>query len=158
MDELPDTPKLRARQIRPPVEAAIQLIVTRAVTIAEAAESVGMKGRSLAKALRRGHVADRLACVRREWMESQTSKAWVGVAELADRACSEDVRLKALRTILEAAGELGGGKRDDVARPGVAVQIITNVGGDPNKLSVHATGVVEAPPYCPRLTRSDVDE
>lgn len=145
MDALPNVKPPRARQIRPPVEAAIQLIVSRAVTIAEAAQAVGMQGPSLTKALRRPHVSDRLTHVKREWMANQTQKAWVGVAELSTGAASEDVRLKALRTILEAAGELGGRRNDDVPRPGVAVQIITGP-ADATRVSV-TNGVIEAVPY-----------
>jgi hypothetical protein len=149
MDALPEVKKARARQIRPPVEAAIQLIVSRAVTIAEAAQSVGMQGPSLAKALRRPHVSDRLASVRREWMESQTFKAWVGVAELADGAASEDTRLKALRTILEAAGELGPNRRDDGSRPATLVQIITHARPERHQVTIQRGGVIEAAPYDP---------
>jgi len=150
MDALPDVTKPRARQIRPPVEAAIQLIVSRAVTIAEAAESVGMQGPSLAKALRRPHVSDRLASVKREWLDSRTAKAWIGVADLADNAQSEDTRLRALRTILEAAGELGANRRDDAPRAGVAIQIITSGGSERGQVTIQTSGVIEAEPYSPR--------
>lgn len=150
MDALPEIIKPRARQIRPPVEAAIQLIVSRAVTIAEAAESVGMQGPSLAKALRRPHISDRLRYVKREWLESKTAKAWIGVVDLADNAQSEDTRLRALRTILEAAGELGPNRRDDAPQLGVAVQIITNVGSERGQVTIQTSGVIEAEPYSPR--------
>lgn len=149
MDALPDFKKPRARQIRPPVEAAIQLIVARAVTIAEAAESVGMQGPSLAKALRRPHISERLASVRREWMESKTLKAWIGVADLAEKACSEDTRLKALRTILEAAGELVSNRRDEGPRAATLVQIITHAGLERHQVTIQSGGVIEAAPYDP---------
>lgn len=145
MQTLPEIKKPRARQIRPPVETAIQLIVTRAVTIAEAAESVGMQAPSLAKALRRPHVSERVTRVRREWMESQTSKAWLTVADLAAGAASEDVRLKSCRTILEAAGELGPNRRDDTPRAIAGVQII--LAGGERTITVNDKGVMEADPF-----------
>lgn len=148
MDDLPDVKQTRAKQIRPPVEAAIQLIVTQAVSIAEAAESVGMKGRSLAVALRRPHIKARVADVRRAWLDSETAKARLSIAHLAVHAASEDVRHKAARTLLEMAGELGAHRRDD--RPpagGVLVQIVA-APAEPERLTVvSSSGVIEAPPF-----------
>lgn len=82
-------------------------------------------------------------------MESQTFKAWVGVAELADGAASEDTRLKALRTILEAAGELGPNRRDDGLRTATLVQIITHAGPERHQVTIQSGGVIEAAPYDP---------
>lgn len=155
MDALPEVKKARARQIRPPVEAAIQLIVARAVTIAEAAEAVGMQGPSLAKALRRPHVSDRLIAVRRAWQENETFKAWLTVAELASGAASEDTRLKAARTILEAAGELGPNRRDDGPRAATLVQIITHAGPERHQVTIQSGGVIEAAPYDPSSRDDD---
>ena len=150
--------KPRAGQIRPPVEQAIQLIVARGLTILEAAESVGMKGPSLAKALRRGHISDRLTHVRREWMESKTLRAWVTVAELAEDAASEDTRLRAARTILEAAGELNPNRHTDAPRVASLVQIILQ-GSDAPAVTVQGThaGVFEAPAYMPSALPAPAD-
>jgi hypothetical protein len=141
----------RKQQIRPGVEAALQLIVQRGLTFAEAAEAVGYKPESLAKALRKQHVLDRLAHVKREWMESRTFKAWLGMAELADNAVSEEVRHKSYKVFLEAAGELGG-KPDVLPLVGTAIQIIIGQGLDRREVLIsdgQVSGVIEAEPYSP---------
>lgn len=142
--------KARKAQIRPAVEAAIQLLVTRAVTISEAAEHVGMKRKSLAVALRKSHVAARLSAVRHEWFANQTGRAWLAVVGLAGEDAPPDVRLKAARTILEAAGELGPNRRDDTPRAPQLVQIINHGGAiDLGGGARQHSGVIEAPPYAP---------
>lgn len=145
MSDLPAIKKPRKQQIREPVERAIQLIVTRGVTIAEAAEAVGMKPRSLTIALKKDHVSRRIQDVKRAWLESRTFKSWVGVADLADNAQSEDVRLKAHRLVLEAAGELSGDKNRDAPRATQLVQILLQGGAQP-VVTVGTSGVIEAAP------------
>ena len=148
--------KPRKAQVRPGVEAALQLIVQRGLPFREAAEAVGYKPESLAKALRREHVLARLASLKREWMEARTFQAWVGMADLAENAVSEEVRHKSLKVFLEASGELSG--RDRAPPPaGVAVQII--IGEGPGRREVRLsdgrdTGVIEAAPY----EATDVDD
>ena len=144
-------PKPRARQIRPPVEAAIQLIVTRGATIRDAASDVGMKPKSLAIALRKPWIADRITAVRHEWFTSKTFEAWVGMADLAANAVSEDVRHKSLKVFIERAGEL---LPPTTRAPGnqQLVQIVMQGGGDRNEITItspNASGVFEAEPFQP---------
>ncbi len=110
--------------IRPALAEAVRLMVMQGYTVTEAAEAVQMKRRSLVIALRKPHVIRHVTDVKRAWMENRTSRAWVNVAELADRAASEDVRLKANRVFLEAAGELGGRGSGDGDGPRTLVQIM----------------------------------
>ena len=98
-------------RIRPALLTAIRLIVEEGMTQADAARAVGYKAESLTSALRKPHVKAVVAGVKRAWLDSRTSRAWVNVARLADDAVSEDVKLKANRIFLEAAGELGGDER-----------------------------------------------
>jgi hypothetical protein len=140
--------KARKAQIRPGVEAALQLIVQRGLPFSEAAEAVGYRPESLAKALRKPHVLDRLADIKREWMSARTFKSWAAVAELADGAQSEDVRLKANRLVLEAAGELSGDRGRDAPKAQQLVQIILSHDGA-RGVSVSG-GVIESPPFAPQ--------
>jgi transposase-like protein len=136
----------RKRQIRGPVAEAIQLIVTQGVTIADAARAVGMQPRSLQVALRKPHVSAHRDHVKRAWLESKAQKAWVTVAELADSAASEDTRLKAARTILDAMGELSGDRSRDTARPTQLVQILL-AGAQSAAVRVNEAGVIEGPAF-----------
>ncbi|QTC90435.1 hypothetical protein [Brevundimonas goettingensis] len=153
--------KPRARQIRPPVEAAIQQIVTRGASIADAAHSVGMAKKSLAIALRKPWIVDRIADVRREWFASKTFEAWVGMAELASSAISEDVRHKSLKVFIERAGELLP-PSDKGSSGHQAVQIIINSSPDRTGVVItqpNSAGVFEAEPFSPSLpATADVDD
>lgn len=157
MTEVIDAKPARKGQIRPPVEAAIQQIVATGCTIGEAAQSQGMKARSLAIALRKGHVSARWADVKREWLNQKTQRAWVTVVDLAEGAASEDARLRAAKVILEAAGELTPREQ---ARPssGVAVQIIIGTGADRREVRLSdgaSNGVIEAPAWEPAAVGDD---
>jgi hypothetical protein len=134
-------------RIRPALETAIRLIVEQGYTIADAAKSVGYREHSLIQALHKPHVRAFRAGVKRAWLDSQTSKAWLTVADLAANAASEDVRLKASRTFLDAAGELTPDAKGQ-AGPSQLIQIITravDIGGQP--LDQRLPGVIEAPSY-----------
>ena len=151
----------RRQQVRPGVEAALRLIVERGLPFSEAAQAVGYKPESLAKALRREHVLQRLADIKREWMDARTFRAWVGMAELADSAVSEEVRHKSYKVFLEAASELGG--KSDAPHPiGVAVQIIVGSGPDRREILIsdQTSGVIEAAPWSPATPppADDADE
>lgn len=105
---------------------------------------------SLQIALRKPHVRAFLSSVKHAWLESRTSKAWLNVAALADSACSEDVRLKANRVFLEAAGELGVKGADPNATARTLVQIVVNAAqGMGNLTASQMPGVIEAPAYQP---------
>lgn len=135
-------------QIRPPLRAAIDAIVTKGLSISDAARSVGYTPHSLQVALKKPHVILYHTAVKRAWLESRTSKAWVNVAELADTAASEDVRLKANRIFLEAAGELGGKDDESGSKARTLINIVLGAapqGGQ--SINSRLPGVIEAPQY-----------
>lgn len=140
----------RAPQIRPRLQEACTLIVSEGLSIADAARRSGMTPHSLQVALKKPHVRTFLSSVKHAWLESRTSKAWLNVAQLADSACSEDVRLKANRVFLEAAGELGAKGADPNATARTLVQIVVNAAQGMGNLSAsQMPGVIESPPYKP---------
>jgi hypothetical protein len=142
--------KVRAPQIRPRLQDACTLIVSEGLSIADAAKRSGMTAHSLQVALKKPHVRTFLTSVKHAWLESRTSKAWLNVAQLADSACSEDVRLKANRVFLEAAGELGAKGADPNATARTLVQIVVNAAqGMGNLTASQMPGVIEALPYQP---------
>ncbi len=139
---------IRKGRISPALRSAIQLIVSDGLTVAEAAGRTGYTTHSLTQALKKPHVRACRDGVKRAWIESRTEKAWLTVADLADNAASEDVRLKAAKTFLDAAGELtpDGGDKAGTARQ--LIQIVTqsvNLGQHPP--SERLPGVIEAPAY-----------
>jgi hypothetical protein len=140
----------RAPQIRPRLQEACTLIVSEGLSIADAARRAGMTPHSLQVALKKPHVRTFLTSVKHAWLESRTSKAWLNVAQLADSACSEDVRLKANRVFLEAAGELGAKGADPNATARTLVQIVVNAAQGMGHLPAsQMPGVIEAPAYQP---------
>ncbi len=140
----------RAPQIRPRLQDACRLIVTEGLSVPDAAKRAGMAVHSMQVALRKPHVRAFLASVKHAWLDSRTSKAWLNVAQLADSACSEDVRLKANRVFLEAAGELGVKGADPNATARTLVQIVVNAAqGMGNLTASQMPGVIEAPAYQP---------
>lgn len=145
------------KQVRPALREAIRLIVTEGLSIADAARRVGMTPHSLQVALKKPHVKAYMLHVRDAWLESRTSKAWLNIARLADNAASEDVQLKANRTFLEAAGELGAKGTDASKLATALVQIIVNQGSSMGHLtSSQVSGVIEAEAYqIPSLPSSD---
>lgn len=150
LKDVAESIKLRAPQIRPRLQEACRLIVTEGLTQAAAAQRAGMSAHSLQVALKKPHVAAFLSHVKRAWLESRTSQAWVNMADLADKACSEDVRYKANRTFLEAAGELGNSRGDGENLAKTLVQIIVNQGRDVTQLpDGQMRGVIEAQPWTP---------
>lgn len=135
-------------RVSPALETAIRLIVTEGFSIPDAAKSVGYKPLSLATALRRPHVKVVREGIRRAWMDSQTEKAWVTVATLANGAASEDVRLKAARTMLEAAGQLKPDGPEKQRPAGTLVQIVLQDRGPDVIVSAARTpGVIERLPH-----------
>lgn len=142
--------KARTPQIRPRLQEACRAIVSEGLSVPDAARRCGMSVPSLQIALRKPHVRAFLASVKAAWMDSRTSKAWLNIADLADQACSEDVRLKANRVFLEAAGELGGTGQDASAMARTLVQIVVNQGRQSAQLPHgQLSGVIEALPYQP---------
>jgi len=158
-----DGETIRKGRISPALRTALQLIVSDGLTVKDAAMRTGYTPHSLTQALKKPHVKAEKERVRRAWMESQREKAWVTVAGLAAEAQSEDVQLKAARTILDHFGDLkpdvGGGSTGQRQ----LIQIVTNtlnMGGHP--LSERLPGVVERPPLLDitptRQTREESDE
>lgn len=141
----PDTGEIvrRARQIRPQLAAAIEAIVHSGLTQREAAELVGYAPESLSIAMKKPHVRAFMADVKRAWLESATSQAWNTVSTLMQKGKSEDVRLKAARTVLEAAGELGGPDNKGSDQAQTFIRIVLSNPGQP--AVVPDSGVIEAP-------------
>jgi predicted DNA-binding protein (UPF0251 family) len=141
---LPSAPKrTRAVRLRPALATAVRLMVHEALTVTDAANRVGMQRDSLARALLRPHVIAAKAAVKRAWLGSETAKAWLTMADLANHAASEDVRHKAAKVILDAAGELDGSASSErrPERPTVVINLqhpadVAAVGG-------HHSGVIE---------------
>ncbi len=129
-------------RIRPALATAVRLIVTEALSIQDAANRVGMQRESLSRALTKPHVQALRAGVKRAWLENETGKAWLQVARLADAAQSEDVRLKASKLILDAAGELTPRDLEGrINRPSVQIIISSPHGESPPQ---QLPGVIEA--------------
>lgn len=142
--------KSRTLQVRPALREAIRLYVTEGLSKPDAATRAGMTLHGLLAALKKPHVRAFESHVKAAWMESRTSKAWLNIAELADRACSEDVRLKANRTFLEAAGELGNNRTDGENLAKTLVQIVINHAQNTTQLpDGQMRGVIEAQPWQP---------
>lgn len=140
----------RTLQIRPALREAIRLYVTEGLSKPDACVRAGMTLHGLLAALKKPHVRMFESSVKRAWMDSRTSKAWLNIADLADRGCSEDVRLKANRVFLEAAGELGGPASDPNAAARTLVQIVINAAQNAGHLPAsQMSGVIEAEPYQP---------
>ena len=142
--------KGRKSTIRPRLRDAVHVLVTEGLSIADSARRAGMTPHALQVALKKPHVIEYVSSVKRAWMANRTSKAWTNVAQLADSACSEDVRLKANRVFLEAAGELGGPASDPNATARTLVQIVVNAAQGMGNLSAsQMPGVIEAPAWSP---------
>ena len=140
--------KARAPQIRPRLQEACRAIVSEGLSVPDAAKRCGMSVPSLQIDLRKPHVRAFVSHVRDAWLNSRTAKAWLNIADLADRACSEDVRLKANRTFLEAAGELGNKGQDGSAIASTLVQIVINAAKSAGQLTDgQSSGVIEAQPW-----------
>lgn len=116
-----------------------------------------MRAESLRLALKRPHIQEELTRIKQAWLSNETGKAWLTVADLANGACSEDVRLKAARTILEAAGELGSkDKGDQTAR--TLVQILVGPSSEKREMIVSDRGGVIEMPAFQLHSSADADE
>lgn len=132
-------------RIRPALASAIRLIEEEGFSIADAAQAVGYKTHSLDQALRKPHVRAFRGDVKRAWRNSETSHAFVVVAKLARDAASEDVKLKAARTLLELDEKSRAGM-SDAARQLVQINVQSlNLTGQPP--SQQMPGIIEAPAY-----------
>lgn len=97
-----DGSPVRKGRISPELRTAITLIVHEGLTVADAAKRTGYQTESLSKALIKPHVKAFRSDVKRAWLASKTERAWLTVADLAERGNSEDVRLKAAKVFIDA--------------------------------------------------------
>jgi hypothetical protein len=146
LQALDGTP-VRKGRVSPALRTAIKLIVEEGLTVADAAIRTGYKPPSLAIALMKPHVKAFRSSVKRAWLASKTERAWLTVADLAERGNSEDVRLKAAKVFIDA---------DEAARatmPAEArqlVQVYINQLNQTGHLPARQmSGVIEAEPYQP---------
>lgn len=142
-----DGEEIRKGRISPALRTAITLIVSEGLTVADAAVRTGYKVHSLTQALKKPHVRAYRSSVKRAWLTSQTDQAWLTVSDLATRACSEDVRLKAAKVFIEA-DQAARNAMPEQARQ--LVQIVTqNVNLTGHLTASQMPGVIEAPAYQP---------
>lgn len=140
-----DGEPVRKGRVSPALRTAITLIVHEGLTVADAAKRTGYQTESLAKALIKPHVKAFRHDVKRAWLASKTERAWLTVADLAERGNSEDVRLKAAKVFIDA---------DEAARNAMPeairtqVQIIVNQAPNAGQLTDgQLSGVIEAQPW-----------
>jgi lambda repressor-like predicted transcriptional regulator len=128
VDHLPAI-KLRKGRIAPRLKQAVEMIVHNGVSIATAAKATGYNVNSLSTALRKSHVQEFKRDIIAAFMENATELARYTLVDVARNSKSDDCRVKAARTLLEIAGELGG-NRDDAPRFG---DVVINVLGRPSR-------------------------
>jgi hypothetical protein len=142
-----DGEEIRKGRISPALRTAITLIVSEGLTVADAALRTGYKPHSLTQALKKPHVRAFRSSVKRAWLTSQTDQAWLTVSDLATRANSEDVRLKAAKVFIEADAAARNAMPEQARQ---LVQIVTqNVNLTGNLTASQMPGVIEAPAYQP---------
>lgn len=132
-------------RISPALRTAIKLIVEEGLPVADAAIRTAYKVESLHKALCKPHVRAFRSSVKRAWLASKTERAYVTVANLAEGACSEDVRLKAARVLIDM-DQAALNTMPAEARQ--LVQIVTqsvNIAG--HLPASQMSGVIESPPF-----------
>ncbi|RYG88767.1 MAG: hypothetical protein EON59_03400 [Alphaproteobacteria bacterium] len=156
-----DTPeqdiKRRSGQVRPALRDALTLIVHEGLSIAGAAQRVGMARESLSKALKKSHVREYRISLERAWREQETSKAWLVMAKLASSAASEDVQFKSAKFLIEVDEAAKGRLPADVRQ---VVQIVAqnvNVGDASLLSSTSRPGVVESPAWTPPPLPAGID-
>jgi hypothetical protein len=136
-------------RIRPALDTAIRLIEEQGYTIADAAKAVDYRTHSLVQALHKPHVRAHRADVKRAWRESETSRAWVTMAKLAQGAGSEDVQFKSAKFLIEMS-EAAENRMPEQARQ--LVQIVAQSVNLTAPLTDSQTpGVFEAKAYQPLL-------
>jgi hypothetical protein len=140
-----DGQSIRKGRISPALRTALTLIVHEGLSKEEAGKRVGIKPNSISKALLKPHVKAALLDVKHAWLASETERAYLTVARLAQGAASEDVQLKAARLLIDIDRDASAAMPE---RARQVVQIVTqsvNLGAQliPNQSS----GVLEAVPY-----------
>lgn len=147
---VPAVKKERAKQIRPPLERAIRLMVESGRTLLDAAQMAELKEESLRKALAKPHVKAFVSSLRREWLAGETLQSWHTVSELRKQSQSDKVRLDAAKTVIGAAGELASEANH---APSVAVAIQFVVPDAAGAVRANERGIVEAPAFDPTSYR-----
>lgn len=141
-------------RISPALRTALHFIVHDGLTVAEAAKRTGYATESLSKALIKPHVKAAKDAVKRAFLASETDKAWLTVTGLAQSASSEDVRLKAAKVLLDAAGELSSGKGQGDNGPRQLVNIVLhNPSASQQPTPQQLPGVIEG--HAVRVIRSN---
>lgn len=133
---------IRKGRVSPALRTALILIVHEGLTVAEAAQRTGYATESLSKALIKPHVKAAKDAVKRAFLASETEQAWLTVIGLARKGVSEDIKLKAAKVLLDAAGELTA-KDAGGTGPRTLVQIV--MAHDTRQpISHQLPGVIEA--------------
>lgn len=134
-------------RISPALRTALVLIVHEGLSVAESAQRTGYKYESLQKALLKPHVRHAKEAVKRAFLASETEQAWLTVIGLARKATSEDIKLKAAKVLLDAAGELTPKAGDDRG-PRALVQIVMHhpSASEAQPITHRLPGVIEAQP------------
>lgn len=102
IDNLPILPTKKGikGRISKQLKQAIALMIYHALTRKEAAETVGMTDHGLYNALTKAHVKGYKNDVFRAFRNSTSERAFIRTNELAERAKSESVRLRANETLM----------------------------------------------------------
>jgi hypothetical protein len=111
------------------LEQALGLMVSRGLSIREAAETTGYAPNSLAVALRRPHVQARYRDLRTLTLENGRDLAIRALLDLLVNSKSEDIRLRAARAVAELAERLEG-RSFDISGGTVTINLVEYRGVD----------------------------
>ena len=140
-----DGETIRKGRISPALRTAIVLIVTEGLTVADAAIRTGYKPHSLTQALKKPHVKAFRASVKSAHLRSETDAAYAELCKMARFASSEDVRLKAIKVLIDIDQQANAAMPE---RAHQTIQIIAqNVNLPTNLGNNQMSGVIEAQPF-----------
>lgn len=128
VDVLPPA-KVPDSRISPRLEQALGLMVSRGLSIREAAETTGYAPNSLAVALRKPHVQARYRDLRTLTLENGRDLAIRALLDLLVNSKSEDIRLRAARAVAELAERLEG-RSFDISGGTVTINLVEHRGVD----------------------------
>ena len=121
--------KVPDSRISPRLEQALGLMVSRGLSIREAAESTGYAPNSLAVALRKPHVQARYRDLRTLTLENGRDKAVRTVLDLMVNSKREEIRLRAAQVVAEMAEKLDG-RTFDISTGAVTIKIVRPIGAE----------------------------
>ncbi len=140
-----DGEPIRKGRISPALRTAIVLIVTEGLTVADAAIRTGYKPHSLTQALKKPHVKAFRASVKSAHLRSETDAAYAELCKMARFAASEDVRLKAIKVLIDIDQQASAAMPE---RANQTIQIIAQHVNLPANLGNNQmAGVIEAQPF-----------